>query len=701
MDVPAPSIGDNSVLIETTTSLISAGTERMLNNFANAGYFAKAKQQPEKVKQVIDKALKDGILETYHAVSQRLDQPLPLGYSNVGIVRKVGPAAGNFKPNDRVVSNGAHSEVVSVSKNLVAKIPDNVTDHEASFTVVGAIALQGIRLIKPTLGETICVAGLGLIGLMAVQMLIANGCRVFGFDNNPDRVELARKYGAHAILLEENTDIASAAKTYTDEIGVDGVLITASTSSHELIHQAATMCRQRGRIVLTGVVGLNINRADFYEKELTFQVSSSYGPGRYQRNYESKGMDYPIGFVRWTENRNFQAVLQLMADGKLDVSDLITNRFPFSQCAKAYSALSSSSEIGVLLEYDVKDKWQAKSGNSIVKSDIHPVGKPAVSIGQARIGIIGAGNFTQATLLPALSKINADIKVIASQSGTTAAIGAKRFSIPESSTDIDGIMARPDIDAVMITTRHHLHFHQVCSALKNKKHVFVEKPLCMSLEELDEIVKLKTETAQSQVLMVGYNRRFAPMITEMKKAVDQRSSPAFLILNCNAGSIPKDHWTQDIALGGGRIIGEACHFIDLAVHLTGKKIVSVSATNTNSDIAETDDNFSISLGLEDGSIAQVNYFSVGSNKLHKEEFSAHWEGKSMVLSNYKKLTGYGVSNTQRAFQQNKGHKEQCAAFIKSISQERNVPIPFEEIENVMRATLLAVQSAKQKKTFTL
>lgn len=693
LETPAPRCSSSGVVIQTQVSLISAGTERMLNSFAKSNYIQKARQQPEKVKQVLNKAATDGIVATYNAVKRKLDQPIALGYSNVGRILEVGRNVKNLTVGDRVLSNGSHSEIVAIQKNLVVPIPDNVSDEAASFTVVGAIALQGIRLIEPEIGETVCVAGLGLIGLLAVQILRANGCRVFGFDHNIERVKLAQSYGAEAIQIFDNTDIVNAANAYTNNIGMDAVLITASTCSNELISQCAKMSRKRGRIVLTGVTGLNLDRADFYEKELSFQVSCSYGPGRYEHNFEGLGLDYPIGFVRWTETRNFTTILDLMSSGQIIVDKLLTNEFEFEKAEKAYSALSDPNSLGILLRYAKSNI--SKLARTIVYSNQQTNGKLG---SKARLAIIGSGNFTQATLLPALKSVDADIRLISSSKGTSAAIAARQFSIPEVTTDTQSIFSRDDIDAVMITTPHNTHSRLIVEALSKNKSVFVEKPLCLTTEELNEITQtmlsLQTYDSGTPILMVGFNRRFAPMMIKMKSVLESRTEPAFIKINCNAGFLPSDHWTQDMERGGGRILGEACHFIDVARYLVGKPIIQVKAMKLEGGSDLNEDTVSITLGFDDGSLAQVNYYSNASSRLPKEHYSASWNNKTIVLDNFLKLTGYGVKLKERSMKQVKGHAGECKAFISNLIEGRDSPIPFAEIENVMLATFAALRSLR-------
>jgi predicted dehydrogenase/threonine dehydrogenase-like Zn-dependent dehydrogenase len=697
--IPVPIASDGHLVVRTRRTLISAGTERMLNSFARSSYIDKARQQPEKVREVLDKVRSEGLLTTYKAVSNKLDQLLPLGYSNVGIIAEAGSRTDGFKPGDRVLSNGPHAACVRVPCNLAVKIPDEVSDDAASFTVVGAIGLQGIRLIAPTLGETICVAGLGLIGLLAVQMLRANGCRVFGFDTNAERVALARLYGAEAIRIEPGVDVVKAAMAMTRGVGMDAVLITASTPNHTLISDCASMCRRRGRIVLTGVVGLDLKRADFYEKELTFQVSCSYGPGRYDPNFESKGYDYPIGFVRWTETRNFEAVLELMRDGRLDVSRLISRHVTFSDAKDAYALLSDPLMLGVILDYEVEESDELTRR---VYYGPLPSGGESKATSAGRIALIGAGNFAQGTLLPALGRAGCNVVAVLATQGTSAALAAKKFGIPEATSDTVALLARDDVDAVMITTQHNTHARLVMQSLDAGKHVFVEKPLCLSFDELEEIsARMRQFGDKAPVLMVGFNRRFAPMIRQVKDTLRSRNTPLFGVINCNAGAIPGTHWTQDPTLGGGRIIGEACHFIDLARFLVGTPITRVNGASLQPKGDDHGDTMSMTLSFEDGSLIQVNYFANGSKAMPKEHVMLSWEGKSIELTNYMKLKGHGVKLSASSWTLDKGHLGECEAFRAAICEGKPNPVPFDETVNVMRATFLAQQSAQDGISHTL
>jgi len=679
IEIPLQSVKKGNVLISSVNSLVSAGTERMLVDFGKSNYFQKANQQPEKVKQVIDKIKTDGLQPTIQAVRTKLDQPIPLGYSNAGIVIAIGKDVRKFKVGDRVISNGTHSEIVSVPENLCAKIPDNVKFEDAAFTVITSIGLQGIRLVKPTLGEKVVVTGLGLIGLLTVQLLIAHGCKVIASDFDQQRVDLAKSFGADAINVGTGIDMVDYVKMKTNGRGADAVLITASTKSSDPISQAARMSRQRGRIILVGVTGLELNRAEFYEKELSFQVSCSYGPGRYDSNYEENGQDYPIGFVRWTEQRNFEAILDMMSDGKLDVSPLITHKYKFRDAIDAYSTLSEDKRaVGILLEYESREVDMEVSRSVTINPQITSLeGMPV-------IGIIGAGNYTNQTLLPAMNGQEIRKHTIVSSGGLTSVHVGKRHDFERASTEVGHVFKEPDINAVFITTRHDSHAHFVKEGLSNQKHVFVEKPLCLTREELEEIKEIKHD----KILMVGFNRRFAPHIIKMKELLEQVSQPKSVIITVNAGAIPADHWTQDLDAGGGRIIGEGCHFIDLARHLVGHKITGVQAMKMDTPGEEQfEDKVVMQFTFEDGSIASIQYLANGDKSFPKERIEVFAGNKILALDNFKTLTGHGWSGFSRlrTRTQDKGHMNGVKAFIAGVKEGKS-PIPLEEIFEITEAT---------------
>jgi len=683
-EVPTPGAGYGQVLIQTTRSLVSLGTERMLVEFGKANFIQKARQQPDKVKQVLDKVKTDGLKPTLDAVFNKLGQPLPLGYCNVGRVIAVGKGVDEFKVGDRVASNGPHAEVVSVPKNLVARIPDNVSDEEAAFTVIGAIGLQGVRLANPTLGETVVVIGLGLIGLMTAQLLQANGCTVIGFDYDEAKVDLARDLGITAVNPGDGTDQVHFVESFTAGLGADAVIITASNKSNEIISQAAKMSRKRGRIVLIGVIGLDISRADFYEKELTFQVSCSYGPGRYDDNYEQKGQDYPIAFVRWTEKRNFETILQSIANKNINVEKLITERIDLSNYDQIYGNMSGSRAIASILVYDedIKD-W--KRSVSLVNNSFE--GQSGV------IGIIGAGNFTSAMILPSLKKNGANLKFIASSGGLSGTTLAKKYGISTSTTDYREILADKNVDIVFITTRHSSHAKMVGEVLASKKHVFVEKPLALSSDQLDEIVKIYN--SQSKTINVGFNRRFAPLALKMKQLLGKSNTPMNIIATMNAGFIPANSWVQDMEIGGGRIIGEACHFIDLCTFLAGSKVISVCMNAMGMNPLENTDNASILLKYENGTNAVINYFANGSKAYSKERIEVFSEERVLILDNWRKLSGYGFKNFSSASSsQDKGHSEQFRRLIEIVQNGGDPIIPFDEIVNTSRASFAAIESLK-------
>lgn len=693
--VPCPQVGSGQILIQTRASLISAGTERMLVEFSKANLIRKARQQPDKVKQVLDKMKADGLIPTLEAVFRKLNEPLPLGYSNAGVVLEVGAGVTDIQAGDRVVSNGPHAEFVCVPRNLCAKIPDSVTDDEASFTVLASIALQGLRLAAPSLGEKFMVFGLGLIGLLTIQLLRANGCEIMGVDVNTKRLKLAAECGVQTVNVAAGGNPVEAANAWTGGQGVDGALITASAKNDQIIHQAAQSCRKRGRIVLVGVVDLNLQRSDFYEKEISFQVSCSYGPGRYDEKYEKDGQDYPLGYVRWTEQRNFQAILAAMHEGRLKVDSLITDRFALNDAVSAYEKVRNDADsLGVILQYQA----------NVDRSSIVTVGTNTVpaTAGQAVVGVIGAGNFSKNILLPALSKTSAQIAYIADLDSVAGHHAAKKFRANQATTDYKKILEDSKVGAVFIVTGHHLHARFVCEALEAGKHVFVEKPLAMNKDELELVTKALSKASQ-QMLMVGFNRRFSPHTLKMKELLDGRSKPLCMNMTINAGYIPPDHWVQDPQRGGGRIIGEGCHFIDLLSHLAASRVETVSASMVGDAAVIRSDKMSIVLGLADGSVGTVNYFANGPKSYPKETLEVFSEGRVLKMENFRGTRGYGFSEFKKlkTLRQDKGHANEIAAFIERISTGGESLIPFDQLANVTEASFAAVKSAREVKTIQL
>lgn len=690
-NLPVPSRKRGQLLIATTHSLVSAGTERMLVEFGKAGWIEKARQQPDKVRIVLDKIMTDGFQPTLDAVFNKLDQPLPLGYCNVGRVTEIGIGIVGFELGDRVISNGKHAEVVSVPINLCAKIPDGVSDEEAAFTVLGAIALQGIRLVQPALGETVVVTGLGLIGLITVQLLRAHGCRVLGLDFDAEKLDLARQFGAEVVNLASGQDPVKAAELYSRGRGVDAVIVTASTKSSEPIHQAALMCRKRGRIVLVGVTGLELSRDDFFKKELTFQVSASYGPGRYDPNYEEKGQDYPVGFVRWTEQRNFEAVLDMMSAGRLDMKPLISHRFGIEEAEKAYQLIvNGDSSLGVLLQYPGLEVSAAARTVSLLSASKEQESTAIICVGKATLSFVGAGSYATAVLIPSFKDAGARLRSIASSSGVSGLHAARKFGFDETTTDTNRLFLDRNTNAVVISTQHDSHSWFVLRALEARKHVFVEKPLCLTLAELSEIEAAYISSCGTlttlPILMVGFNRRFAPQIQKMKHLLKGMSGPKCFIMTVNAGAIPVDHWTQDVEAGGGRIIGEACHFIDLLRFMAGCSIESWSRSTMD---AATDDTVTISLKFVDGSLGTLHYFANGTKAFPKERLEVFAAGRVLQLDNYRKLTGFGWPGFKKMnlWRQDKGQKDCAKAFVDAVSTGGVAPIPFDEILEVSRVSI--------------
>ncbi len=684
-EVPAPMIKSGHILIQTTRSLVSLGTERMLVEFGKSNLFQKARQQPDKVKEVFNKVKTDGIKPTLNAVLNKLDQPIPLGYCNVGIVIGVGKGVDDFAIGDRVASNGPHAEYVCVPKNLAVKVPEGVSDEEASFTVIGAIGLQGIRLVNPTFGETVVVVGLGLIGLITAQLLKASGCKVIGFDFDSQKVALACSLGIDSINPADGVDQVAYVNNATNHIGADAIIITASNKSNEIISQSAKMSRKRGRIVLVGVIGLDISRADFYEKELTFQVSCSYGPGRYDDDYELKGIDYPLSFVRWTEKRNFEAVLQAISSKSINVTSLVTEKVALDDYQKIYGDMAGSKSIASLLIYPEQKSNSINNSIQIESNHFIP--------GKGTVGIIGAGNFTSAMILPCLKKTKSKIKFISSSSGLSGTILAKKYGISHSTTDNNLILLDSDVDLVIITTRHNSHASLVIQALNAGKHVFVEKPLALNQNELDSIIDVYRKSGKT--LTVGFNRRFAPLAVQMKKLLGNSDTPMNIIATMNAGYIPSKVWVHDMEVGGGRIIGEACHFIDLISFLAGSNVKSICINAMGTHPSENSDNVSILLKYENGTNAVINYFANGSKSYSKERVEVYHQERTLVMDNWRKLNAYGFKNfNSSSSSQDKGHQNQFELLINSVVNGGDSIISFDQIINTTKASFGAIESLK-------
>ena len=678
-EVPAPKVAKGQVLIKTTRTLVSMGTERMLVEFGKASLIQKARQQPDKVKMVLDKIKTDGLLPTIETVFNKLGQPLPLGYCNVGKVIGVGEDVKNFRTGDRVASNGSHAEFVCVPQNLVAHIPDNISDEEATFTVIGSIGLQGIRLLNPTMGEVVVVTGLGLIGLITAQLLKANGCTVIGLDVDDAKLEIAKSMG----ILTHNPihgDPVKFVESASNGIGADGVIITASAKSDEIISQAAKMSRKRGKIILVGVIGLNLSRAEFYEKELTFQVSCSYGPGRYDDDYEQKGIDYPLAFVRWTEKRNFETILNAISNENIDVKSLISEVVDLEHFGNIYNDISNSKSIASILKY---------SEDSIPENSIAVKGVNQ-KLGSGKIAIIGAGNFTKMTMLPSMK--DAEVKYIVSKGGLSSKSLATKHKIAYSSTSYEDVLNDDEVGLVAITTRHNLHASMTIKALNAGKNVFVEKPLSLTKEELFEIVEAQQRSEKNVV--VGFNRRFSPHIQKIKKSVPNSASKN-IIATMNAGFIPSNVWVHDMKVGGGRIIGEACHYIDLLVYISGSRVKSICMNALGANPKENTDNASLLLKFENGDSGVINYFSNGSKAYMKERLEVYFDEKTIIVKNFRKTEGFGINGFSKlSTKLDKGHKKQFQKLEDFAKKGGDPLIPFEEIVNVSKASIAAIESLK-------
>jgi len=690
--IPAPEVKKGHILIKTTRSLVSLGTERMLVEFGKSNLISKARQQPDKVKQVLDKMKTEGLMPTLEAVFNKLEQPLPLGYCNVGEVIAVGEGVSEFRVGDRVASNGAHAEYVCIPKNLATQIPDNVSDEEATFTVIGSIGLQGIRLLNPTLGETIVVIGMGLIGLLTAQLLVANGCKVIGVDIDQDKLNLSKKWGIIPFNPKTDGDVVQFVHSETQGIGCDGVVITASAKTDEIISQAARMSRKRGSIILVGVIGLQLSRAEFYEKELRFQVSCSYGPGRYDEDYEQKGQDYPLSFVRWTEKRNFEAILSAIATGKVQVKEMITEVVALEAYQKIYGSIGQSRSIASILQYP--------ESNSATPETKIAISTAKHIASKGNLGIIGAGNFTKMTMLPILKKTNANLYSIASAGGVTGTALAKKYNFNFSTTAYQTILEDANIDLVLITTRHNSHAAMVNACLEHNKHVFVEKPLAITPSQLEEVLEKYQKTGSKNTITVGFNRRFSPHAQKIKAVLG--TAPMNIIATMNAGAIPANVWVHDMQVGGGRIIGEACHFIDLITYFTGSKVKSVCMNAMGVSPEENTDNATILLKYENGSTGVINYFANGSKAYSKERIEVYSQERTAIIDNFRKTEAFGFKGLKSfSTKLDKGHKNQFELLVNQVQNGGAALIPFDEIVNTTKASFAAIESLKQGGWITL
>jgi predicted dehydrogenase/threonine dehydrogenase-like Zn-dependent dehydrogenase len=691
-DIPAPQIKGHGLLVSNRCSLISVGTERQMIEISQMSLVGKARQRPDMVKQVISKMKTEGVVSTYNKVMGRLSTPTALGYSSAGVVEEIHSAVENWVRGDRAACAGfgyaSHAEKIFVPTNLAVKIPENVSFEEASFVTLGAIAMQGVRQADIRLGETVVVIGLGLLGQITCMLLSAAGCRVLGIDIDRDKIALAQQSGAELAFLADGLETTAVANA-TSGRGADAVIITAASNSAGPIETAGQVSRDRGRVVAVGLVKLDVPRKIFYDKELELRLSRSYGPGRYDYGYEEAGRDYPYSYVRWTENRNMESFLQLISSGKINIKGLITHRFEIEDAPKAYDMIAGKTDekfLGVILNY--KETQAEPNVNEIVSL------KPQ-KLSQVAIGFVGAGNFASGVLLPNIAQIKGYERIaIMSGSGVSAASSKERFGFEKAADSFSEIINNPNVDAVFIANRHDQHAAHVIEALCKKKATFVEKPLCLKRDELEQIILAKQSSGSP--LMVGFNRRFAPFVEKIKDALSGRSYPLSMHYRINAGFIPSGTWVQDSESGGGRIIGEVCHFVDLLSFITDARPVKISAESLSMPDSRyrSDDNLQITIRFSDGSVGTINYVASGNKAASKEYLEIFGGGQAIMMDDFKALSiineGGKVSHFKNS--QDKGHRRMLEAFSEHLLDGKGSPIPFEQIVDSTRATFYILDS---------
>ena len=682
-DVPAPVVQRGFVLVRTAASLISAGTERLTVEAGQKNLVSRAIEQPALVKKVLDKARSEGVVATFDAVRSKLGSLTALGYSAAGTIAAIGEGVIDLRVGDRVACAGvgyaSHAEVLSVPKNLCVRLPDEVTFDHAAFGTVGAIALQGLRLAEPTLGESIVVVGLGLIGQVAVQLLAANGCRVFGIDLDQKKIDLAKQLGANDGCKSDG-DAKTRVLEWSRGRGADAVLITAATSSNEPVELAGEISRPKGRVVVVGAVGLTLPRKPYYDRELTFRISMSYGPGRYDSDYEERGQDYPLGYVRWTEGRNIEAFLDMIAAGRIQIEPLITHRFKIEDGERAYELITGDEPyLGVLLQYDNTRELESRIALS-PKAGVH--GSPKA----VQLGLIGAGDYAKSMLLPNFKAAGAEFQAIATASGVTARSVGEQYGFRFCASGASDVIKDADVNLVVIATRHSSHAALVRQALEAGKHVFVEKPLAVNDQELDDMLAAASSAGE---IMVGFNRRFSPLARAAFEFFRNRQFPLSINYRVNAGRIPPNHWVHD-ANEGGRIIGEVCHFIDLVHFLTGSLTTRVfaEAVTTRNSAATNEDSTFITLRLADGSNASIAYLAEGDKALPKERIEIFGGGKSFVIDDFRSATAYesGREKTTKLREQDKGQRDEIRAVMSVVLEGKAAPISLEDLRTTTRAT---------------
>lgn len=686
-ELPAPELRPKMILVRVAASLISAGTERTSVAGAQASLLGRARANPDQVKQVWEMVKKDGVRGTLEKVRGKLDSYKSLGYSAAGVV--IASSCDEFAPGDRVACGGqgiaSHAEVIAVPRNLAVKIPEGVEFDEAAFTTLGSIAMQGVRQARLSLGESVAVVGLGLLGQLTVQLLKSSGCRVVGLDINDGALELAKTFGAD-LTVKSGSAALGAVESFTRGVGCDAVILTAGTSSNEPMEFAIKAARKRGRIVVVGAVGMDLPRSPFYEKELDVTISCSYGPGRYDPQYEEEGVDYPVGFVRWTERRNMESVLDLVAEKKLAVGKMITHRFPITEAPRAYDIVTgkvNESSLGIILTYPDRPESMTRTV-SIAQGSA----KAKETLG---IGFVGAGNFAQGSLLPPLRSLPVSFRSVMTSTPVNARSVAERFGFAEATSDVESMLRNKEIDGLFIASRHDSHAAYVLGGLRAGKQVFVEKPLAVTREELAEI----DEAAQTNDrVMVGFNRRFSAPVVAMREHFSSVVEPIAMVYRVNAGFVPPENWVQNDA-NGGRIIGEGCHFIDTMQYLCNSLPVSVHAValgSTNAR-ARNADNVAITLRFANGSIGTVLYLAGGDPSVPKEYFEAHGGGRSAIMDNFKTLTvAAGKKSSVRKFNGEKGHPEEMKATVEAMRKAGPMPISYESLRATTLATFGALDS---------
>ena len=696
-EIPAPLVRAGTVLVRNVYSLVSAGTEKAVLDFSKSNYLQKARQRPDLVRKVLRRAKNEGLWQTYKIVANLIDQPIALGYSSAGVVVAVGDGITDVSVGDRVACAGlfvaTHSEYVSVPRNLLVPMPAGVAFDEASFVTLGAIAMQGVRLAALELGEQVVVFGLGLVGMISAQLAMANGCRVIGVDISPERLERARSFGVEAVQAGDG--VASTILALTGGFGADKVLMCAATSSNDPIEGVPTYTRQKGTVVIVGDVALNVPRRAYFEKEIDIRISRSYGPGRYDPSYEEGGVDYPYAYVRWTENRNMQSFLDLMARRRLDIGALVTHRFDIAEARRAYDVIDGTTKephLALLIRYAPDDvAAEAPPAPVIAPASSAPRGE------QLRIGLIGAGNFAKAFLLPAFqAQPGVRLQVVCTASGVSAAAVAKKYDARATSR-VEDVFDDPSVDLVMIATRHNTHADYVVRALDAGKAVYVEKPLALTVEEL-ELIKAayhrQLAMGRQPFLMVGYNRRFSPLATSLRGVFARCDEPLAMVYRVNAGTVAAGEWVQDVRVSGGRVIGEGCHFVDFLAFVSGSVPVDVSAAALVVPPPALTDNLSMTLRFANGSIGTIHYFANGHSSLPKEYVEVFGGGVAAQLLNFKSLqvAGAKASGRTKYFGQVKGFEEEATAVVSALCAGKPAPIAFDDLYRTSLATF-AVERA--------